>query len=78
LLARSPVFLGQPLNQTQVQVSFGSPPLDALLGTAAPPEWVIDQYQVSQDKRGGIKSYPNRPEAPEYIAGLVARVVLVP
>ncbi|MCA1704832.1 MAG: hypothetical protein LC808_16825, partial [Actinobacteria bacterium] len=30
-------------------------------------EWVIDQYQVSEDKRSSIKSDPNRADDPEYI-----------
>ena len=30
------------------------------LGNRSALEWVIDQYQVSQDKRSGIKSDPNR------------------
>ena len=40
-------------------------------------EWVIDQYQVSEDKRSGIVSCPNREDDPEYIARLVGRLVTV-
>lgn len=40
-------------------------------------EWVIDQYQVSEDKRSGIRSDPNRPGDPEYIVRLVGQVVQV-
>jgi hypothetical protein len=50
---------------------------DYRLGNRSALEWVIDQYQVSTDKRSGITSDPNRPDDPEYIARLVGRVVTV-
>jgi predicted helicase len=34
---------------------------------------VIDQYQVSEGKRSGIRSDTNRADDPEYIVRLVAR-----
>jgi predicted helicase len=37
-------------------------------------EWVIDQYQVSMDKRTGIRTDPNRADDREYIVRLVVRV----
>ena len=40
-------------------------------------EWVIDQYQVGQDKRSGILSDPNRAEKPGCIVRLVGQVVRV-
>ena len=40
-------------------------------------EWVIDQYQVYEDKRSGIVSDPNRDDDPEYIVRLVGQVVRV-
>jgi len=40
-------------------------------------EWVIDQYQVTTDKRSGLTSDPNRADDPEYIVRLVGRVVTV-
>ena len=40
-------------------------------------EWVIDQYQVSEDKRSGFVSDLNREDDPEYIARLVGRLVTV-
>ena len=40
-------------------------------------EWVIDQYQVSTDKRSGITSDPNRDDDPQYIVRLVGQVVRV-
>jgi predicted helicase len=47
------------------------------LGNRSALEWVIDQYQVSTDKRSGITSDPNRADDEEYIARLVGRVVTV-
>ena len=40
-------------------------------------EWVIDQYQVSTDKRSSITSDPNREDDAEYIVRLVGQVVRV-
>ena len=47
------------------------------LGNRSALEWVIDQYQVSEDKRSGIRSDPNREEDEEYIVRLVGQVVRV-
>ena len=47
------------------------------LGNRSALEWVIDQYQVTTDKRSGIGSDPNRDDDPEYIVRLVGRVVSV-
>ncbi len=47
------------------------------LGNRSALEWVIDQYQVSKDKRSEISSDPNREDEPEYIVRLVGRVVTV-
>ena len=47
------------------------------LGNRSALEWVIDQYQISTDKRSGITSDPNQPDDPEYIARLVGRIVRV-
>jgi predicted helicase len=44
------------------------------LGNRSALEWVIDQYQVSTDKRSGIVTDPNRDDDPEAIVGLVVRV----
>ncbi len=38
---------------------------------------MIDQYQVTTDKRSGIASDPNRDDDPEYIVRLVGQVVRV-
>ena len=47
------------------------------LGNRSALHWVIDQYQVSVDKRSGIVSDPNRADDPEYIVRLVGQVVRV-
>jgi predicted helicase len=39
--------------------------------------WIIDQYQVSTDKRSGITNDPNRADDPEYIVRLVGQVITV-
>ncbi|MGB8772436.1 MAG: type ISP restriction/modification enzyme, partial [Candidatus Korobacteraceae bacterium] len=47
------------------------------LGNRSALEWVIDQYQVSTDKRSGITNDPNRADDPEYIARLIGQVITV-
>ncbi len=47
------------------------------LGNRSALEWVIDQYQVSEDKRSGIVSDPNNLDDEEYIVRLVGKVVTV-
>ena len=47
------------------------------LGNRSALEWVIDQYQVSTNKRSGITNDPNRPDDPEYIVRLLGRVITV-
>ena len=47
------------------------------LGNRSALDWAIDQYQVSEDKRSGIPSDPNRADDPEYIVRLVGQVVRV-
>ena len=57
----------------------GIPPkvFDYRLGNRSALEWVVDQYRVSEDKRSGIRSDPNRIDDPEYIIRLVGQVVRV-
>ena len=50
---------------------------DYRLGNRSALEWVIDQYQVSTDKRSGITSDPNRTDDAEYIVRLVGQVIRV-
>lgn len=38
---------------------------------------MIDQYQVSTDKRSGIVNDPNRADDPEYIVRLIGQVITV-
>ena len=47
------------------------------LGDRSALDWIIDQYQINQDKRSGIVSDPNNLDDPEYIVRLVGRVVMV-
>ena len=57
----------------------GIPPeaFECRLGNRSALEWVIDQYQVSTDKRSGITNDPNRPDDPEYIVRLLGQVITV-
>jgi predicted helicase len=48
---------------------------DYRLGNRSALEWVIDQYQVSTDKRSGITNDPNRADDPQYILRLVGQVI---
>ena len=50
---------------------------DYRLGNRSALEWVIDQYQVSTDKRSGIVNDPNRDDDPHYILRLVGQVITV-
>lgn len=47
------------------------------LGNRSALEWVIDQYQVSTDKRSGITNDPNRDDDREYILRLIGQVITV-
>jgi len=47
------------------------------LGNRSALDWVIDQFQVSEDKRSGIRSDPNRADDKEYIVRLIGQVVRV-
>ncbi len=57
----------------------GIPPetFEYRLGNRSALEWVIDQYQVTEDRHSGIRSDPNRPDDPEYIVRLVGQVIRV-
>ncbi len=50
---------------------------DYRLGNRSALEWVVDQYQVSTDKRSGITNDPNREDDPQYILRLIGQVVTV-
>ena len=47
------------------------------LGNRSALDWIIDQYQVSTDKRSGITNDPNRADDPEYIVRLIGQVITV-
>ncbi len=57
----------------------GIPPeaFDYKLGNKSALHWLIDQYQVSTDKRSGIVNDPNRADDPQYIVNLIRRVITV-
>ncbi|MBM2846469.1 MAG: hypothetical protein HW407_1781, partial [Bacteroidetes bacterium] len=60
--------------------TLGGIPQEALeyrLGNRSALEWIIDQYQISTDKRSGITNDPNRSDDPEYIMRLVGQVITV-
>jgi predicted helicase len=46
-------------------------------GNCSALEWVIEQYQVSTDKRSGITNDPNRLDDECYIVRLMSQVVHV-
>jgi predicted helicase len=50
---------------------------DYRLGNRSALEWVIDQYQVSTDKRSGITNDPNRDDDQQYILRLVCQVITI-
>ncbi len=50
---------------------------DYRLGNRSALEWVIDQYQISTDKRSGITNDPNRADDKEYILRLTGQVITV-
>lgn len=47
------------------------------LGNRSALEWVIDQYQVTTDRRSGIINDPNRADDPQYIVRLIGQVITV-
>lgn len=50
---------------------------DYKLGNRSALDWIVDQYQVSTDKRSGITNDPNRDDDPNYIVRLIKKVVTV-
>jgi predicted helicase len=47
------------------------------LGNRSALEWIIDQYQVTEDLRTDRVSDPNKKDDPEYIVRLVCQIVTV-
>jgi predicted helicase len=54
----------------------GIPPevFEYRLGNRSALEWIIDQYQVSTDKRSGFDD-PNRADDPQYIVRLIGQLI---
>ena len=65
------------LNESLTLAGIPAEALEYRLGNRSALEWVIDQYQVKEDKRSGIVSDPNREDDEEYIARLVRQVIEV-
>jgi predicted helicase len=57
----------------------GIPPevFEYRLGNRSALDWIIDQYQISTDKRSGITNDPNRLDDEEYIVRLIKKVITV-
>ena len=57
----------------------GIPPetFEYKLGNRSALDWIIDQYQVSTDKRSAISNDPNRLDDEEYIVRLIKQVITV-
>lgn len=47
------------------------------LGNRSALDWIIDQYEVSTDRRSGITNDPNRADDPQYICRLIGQVITV-
>lgn len=47
------------------------------LGNRSALDWIVDQYQISTDKRSGITNNPNREDDKQYIVKLVKKIVTV-
>jgi predicted helicase len=47
------------------------------LGNRSALDWIVDQYQVSTDKRSGITNDPNREDDKQYIVKLIKKIVSV-
>jgi predicted helicase len=47
------------------------------LGNRSALDWIVDQYQISTDKRSGIINNPNRADDKQYIVKLIKKIVTV-
>ena len=50
---------------------------DYRVGNRSALEWMVEQYQVSTNKRSGIINDPNRADDPQYILRLIGQVITV-
>jgi predicted helicase len=72
------VYGGIQVNDTLTMKGIPAEAFEYRLGNRSALDWVIDQYQVSTDKRSGISSDPNGYSDDErYIVDLVEKVVRV-
>ena len=57
----------------------GIPPevFEYRLGNRSALDWIIDQYQVSTDRRSGIINDPNDLDDPQYIIRLIGKVITI-
>ncbi|SRR5713226_5782515 len=78
-LGRAPVKDKRSLIYNDFLTLSGIPPevFEYRLGNRSALEWIIDQYQVSTDKRSGITNDPNRADDPQYIVRLIGHVITV-
>jgi predicted helicase len=69
----------RPLIYNDVLTLSGIPPevFDYRLGNRSALDWIIDQYQVSTDKRSGITNDPNRADDLQCTVRLIGRVIAV-
>ncbi len=61
-------------------LTLGSIPPEAheyRLGNRSALDWIVDQYQISTDKRSGITNNPNREDDKQYIVKLIKKIVTV-
>jgi len=67
------------LTYNQFLTLSGIPPetYEYRLGNRSALEWIIDQYQVSTDKRSGITNDPNRDDDKGYILRLIGQVITI-
>jgi predicted helicase len=69
--------LSSPLTRFLTRRSAPGKCFDYRLGNRSALDWVVNQYQVTEHKRSGIKSDPNRKDDREYIVRLVGQVIRV-
>jgi predicted helicase len=65
------------VNSSLTLVGIPDETMNYRLGNRSALDWIIDQYQVTEDSRSGIRFDPNRKDDPEYIVRLIGQVVRV-
>jgi hypothetical protein len=69
--------IAQPINDKLTLRGIPPEAFDYRLGNRSAIDWIIDQYQLSTDKRSGITNDPNREDDEQYILKLIKKVVAV-